>query len=451
MAKLSGRLRAPVSVAATAIACGLALSPVASSAAGAAGAEPTVGNSYAQTIQLDPRTAGLSYQITFGAALANHQNTVARAQAQTANMGVIGTALVAPGCDGSDGYIPPDSLPTPVKVDSREDGAAEGKTEHTGPWEQTARATDKPFSESFTKLAPFSLGGIVTVLGGISRSTSGLDKDGKPLTTADVKISGIDVLNGVVRLEGLHWHSASRVGQVDPATSFSVENAKFSGVSAPNANALEALERANLVLLPFGIQLGTPKIHTDNGTTFVDPLRIAIVESNLRDQVVARITSAAQPLREQVFGYLIENAPCEYNPAALILVTDILTLSVTGGGSLGINLGGTQATVKKLEAASLAPGVTVPTAPSNAGSGTSPYPIVDDSARDTPVPPLTNLDTSGSTGTDTGGGTRRAIRASDTDDNDNAMWVALAVIGLGLALVEGEVRIRRNAAKAVAS
>lgn len=417
-----------------------------------AGAAPTsvagAGNSFAQTIQLDPRTAGLSYQITFGAALANHQNTVARAQAQTANMGVIGTALTAQTCDGSDPYFSSDSLPKPVKVDSREDGAAAGKTEHSGPWEQTARATEKPYAESFTRLAPFSLGGIVTMLGGISRSTSGLDDKGKPLTTADVQIAGIDFLNGAVTLEGLHWHSASRPGKVDPATQFSIEGIKIAGVDAPDEPGPDALDAVNLVLNPLGIELRMPKIHTDNGTTFVDPLRVAIIESRARDQIAGRITDAIQPLREQVFGYLIDNAPCEYNPSSLVLVADILTLSLTGGGSMGINFGGTQAAVRNIETASLQPFTFAPSVDSNVASGnvgsgsgfTSGF-----GSGDSGLAPVVDLDSGGSSGN---GGVRRALPASTSDADDNAMWVALAVIGLGAVLVEGELRLRRRAGRA---
>ncbi|MEY2470159.1 MAG: hypothetical protein QOF21_2857, partial [Actinomycetota bacterium] len=39
-----------------------------------------------------------------------------------------------------------------------------------------------------------------------------------------------------------------------------------------------------------------------------------------------------------------------------------------------------------------------------------------------------------------------ALPASSTNESDNAKWVALAVIGLGLVLVEGELRLRRRSA-----
>ena len=234
MLRNAGRGRALGVGALAALCCGVALGSVAPVTR--AGAADTVaagaGNSFAQTIQLDPRTAGLSYQITFGASLASHQNTVSRGQAQTANMGVIGSALTAPGCDGADPAIAPETLPTPVKVDSREPGAAEGKTEHTGSWEQTARATAKPFAESYTKLSPVDIGGIITFEGGSTRTTSGLDKDDKPQATAEVNIAGISILGGLVKLDGLRWRSASRPDQKDPTTMFTIESVKIANVSA---------------------------------------------------------------------------------------------------------------------------------------------------------------------------------------------------------------------------
>lgn len=446
MKNIAGRRRALGVGAAVALCSGLAfggLAPVATVADAATTVQPGTGNSFAQTLQIDPRTAGLSYQITFGASLANHQNQVSRAQAQTANMGVIGSALVAPGCDGADPAISPETLPTPVKVDSREPGAAEGKTEHTGSWEQTARASEKPFAESYTKLSPVDMGGIVTFMGGSTRTTSGLDQNDKPVATADVNIAGISFMGGLVKLEGLHWRSASRPDEKDKTTLFSIESVKIANVSTPNADALSLIDTANLVLLPLGIFIGTPKIHTDGGTTFVDPLRIAIVESKQRDMLANQIVKTVQPLREAVFGFLLENAPCEFSPASLILVTDILTLSVTGGGSMGLNFGGTQAAARKIEAASFSFG-SVPTAPSSSGVVNS-APIIS-APVDLGGLPTVDLDTgsSGATNNGTGNGTRRALPASSSDDSDNAMWVAIAVIGLGLVLVEGELRLRRR-------
>jgi hypothetical protein len=439
------RLRAlGVGGVAAALLGGLAFGAVPSNASAAAPVAAGFGHAASQTFQIDPRTAGLSYQVTFGAAIADHQNTVARAQAQIANFGLIGSAATAPGCNGAPPVISPDYLPKNVRVDSRDAGAAKGKSEVNGPFEQTARASERPFADAYTKIAPLDLGGVVSFLGGKSETTSGLDDSDKPQSVAEVNISGISFVGGVVALEGLHWRSASRPDGKDPTSLFSIDNVKIAGVDAPNADAFAAIDLANLVLLPLGISISVPKVHTENNTTFVDPLRVGIVPSKRRDAVVGTLYSAVQPVRQAVFQFLLDNTPCEISPASAILVADIVTLSVTGGGSMAFNVGGTQAQTKKLDPVTSVFGDTPPSAsvlPSFDTRDNGIVPTFGGPSALGDIPPVANLDTSGSGG---GGGSRRALPASASNDDDNAMWVAIAVIGLGAVLVEGELRLRRR-------
>jgi len=428
---------------AAALCSGLAFGAIPTNASAAAPVAAGFGHAASQTFQIDPRTAGLSYNATFGAAIADHQNSVARAQAQIANFGLIGSALTAPGCNDAPAPISSEFLPKSVRVDSREPGAAKGKSEVNGPFEQTARASERPFADGYTKIAPLDLGGIVTFLGGKSQATSGLDENDKPQSTAEVNVGGISFLGGLVVLEGLHWRSASRPDGKDATSLFSIESVKIAGVTAPNADALSAVDGANLVLAPLGIYIGVPKIHTENNTTFVDPLRVGIVPSRQRDALLATVISGVRPIREAVFQFILDNSSCEYSPAAAILVADIITLSVSGGGSMAFNVGGTQAQTKKLDAVTSVFGNTgssTPAAPSISSGGTGSFPISDGASGVSDLPPITefNNDTSG------GSGARRALPASTSDDNDNAMWVAIAVIGLGAVLVEGELRMRRR-------
>ena len=424
---------------------GLALGVVPASRAGAATA-PGFGHSAALTFQIDPRTAGLGYQVTFGASLADHQNTVARAQAQTANFGLIGTAASAPNCQGDPAVIKPEYLPKPVRVDSRQPGADQGTTETMGPFTQSARASARPFAESSTTIAPLDLGGVVSFMGGASHSTSGLDASDKPVSTAETDIGGISLGGGAVELQGLHWRSASRPGASDPTSSFWIDSVKIAGVAAPKGDGLSAIDTANVVLLPLGFFIGVPKVHTDNGTTFVDPLRIAIVPSQLRDSAARPVLSGAQPIRQAVFQFLLDRSPCQYSPSSAILVADIITLSVTGGGSMGFNVGGTQAQTLNLPPSSVGydfgSSNTAASLPNfNSGAATTPGAFTNDGTLPT-IPPTEVLGNGRSNGT---GGNAQALPASSAHESDNAKWVALAVIGLGLALVEGELRLRRRA------
>jgi len=176
-----GRVRAlGVGGVAVALCSGLAFGAISTNASAAAPVAAGFGHAAGRTFQIDPRTAGLSYQVTFGSAIADHQNSVARAQAQIANFGLIGSAMTAPGCNDSPAPISAEYLPKPVRVDSREPGAAKGKSEVNGPFEQTARASERPFADAYTKIAPLDLGGVVTFLGGRPQSTSELDDQDKP-------------------------------------------------------------------------------------------------------------------------------------------------------------------------------------------------------------------------------------------------------------------------------
>ncbi len=444
MQSLKPRVRALGLVVAVALCAGLALGTVPTTVSAAAPVAAGFGHAAAQTFQIDPRTAGLSYQVTFGSAIADHQNSVARGQAQIANFGLIGSALTAPGCNDSPAPIPADTLPKSVRVDSRDPGAAKGKSEVNGPFEQTARASERPFADAYTKIAPLDLGGVVAFLGGKAESTSGLDDNDKPQSVAEVNIAGISFVGGIVKLEGLHWRSASRPDVKDPTTLFSIDAVKIAGTDAPTADPFAAIDIANLVLVPLGIQIAVPKIHTENNTTFVDPLRVGIVPSKQRDAIAGQAFSAIQPIRQAVFQFLLDSFPCEYSPAAAILVADIITLSVTGGGSMAFNLGGTQAQTRKLDAVTSPFGdfkTATPSLPDVGSTDTGSFPLVDNGANAGDLPPITQFDNGTSNGN---GATRRALPASTSDGNDNAMWVAIAVIGLGAVLVEGELRMRRR-------
>ena len=215
---------------AAAVCCGLALGDTPK--VGAISPNAGFGHAASSTLQIDPRTAGLSYAFTFGATIADHTNNVARGQAQTANAGLIGTALAAPACDGGPGYITPDQLPRPVRVDSRDPGADTGKVEKSGATSQSAMATNRPFARGTTEMAPLDIEGAVTMLGARDESTSGVDESGHTLATATADIAGISLAGGLVVLEGLHWRSASRPDGSEKSSTFRIDNVTLAGQRA---------------------------------------------------------------------------------------------------------------------------------------------------------------------------------------------------------------------------
>ena len=195
--------------------------------------------------------------------------------------------------------------------------------------------------------------------------------------------------------------------------------------------------------MPLGLNIQLPRVHTENGTTFVDPLRIGVVPSPTRDQIAGTVIGGAQPLRQAIFQFMLDNASCDTNPAPLILAADIVTLSITGGGSFNLNFGGTQAQTKNIPApkndfvGSNAPGVSpgqpvaAPAYPPSVG--------VLDGSLDTPTPEFLEPDgTRGNSG-------RQALRAAESkDEGDNALLLALVVLALGALLIQGDLaRMRR--------
>lgn len=416
----------------------MTLGPITGAGASAATSEPSFGHSFAQTLQLDPRTAGLSYAVTFGAALADHTNNVARAQAQMVNFGVIGTAATTASCPNSEPPIDPKYLPKPTRVDSREPGAEDGKTTKNGPFEEDARASSRPFADAASTIAPLDLAGVITFANSKAESTSGVDTAGRTIATGQVDVGSVSLVNGLVKLEGLHWRSASEPGKADPSSKFWIDRVAIAGVPVPQSDAFATLDRVNTALAPLGLVVSLPKIHTDNDTTFVDPLRIGIVPSATRDQLARPVINGAQPVRQAVFQYLLDHTPCAYSPASIILVADVLTLAATGGGSMNVNIGGTQAQTKDLPPVTgfdFAAGAAPRTNVSAADIATTPPPA------EFVSPPALYL---GDAPKEPPGRTRAALPAVRTKPADNAWWVALAVIGLGAVLVEGELRLRRR-------
>ena len=72
----------------------------------------------AQAFALMPHTGGFAYTITGGSSIADYRGTLAQAESQSLDFGLIGTSLTAEGCDGSKPTISSDQLPQPLIAES---------------------------------------------------------------------------------------------------------------------------------------------------------------------------------------------------------------------------------------------------------------------------------------------------------------------------------------------
>lgn len=360
-------------------------------ASGQESVEPGRGSAYAQGYKIDPRSGRLSFGLTYGMALAGHQNIVAVGEARSLDLGVIGGTLAGEGCDGGDPTYPREDQPQPLVVRSGEDGAAEGKTENENGVEKRARAEATPLANSVAITA--AAGDPAAVLIGSTRSetTSGI-VDGKRVAQAITDVSELRIGDGALVIKGLRWEAAWQSAPDEKVTgTFTIEGVSVGGQAQPTSgDGAKDLAQLKPLLDPLGIRIDPPTPRNESGISFVDPLRIGIVPSEARDSVTGGLINALQPVREALVNALIEQ---DCGNAAYITIADIALGSVTGAGSLNLELGGVTAQSADLGATSLL-GSLQPFTP--------PTPLLTD-------PGVPSLGTSGSTGGSTGGTTSSGV------------------------------------------
>jgi hypothetical protein len=327
---------------------------VAPAIAGTPATDKTAGtaSATATSYKVNPTTASLSIGVTFGISLAGYTNQVAQAESRGIDLGIIGTTLAAQGCDGGDPSLAADKQPQPLHADSRdgkpgshsEPEAISGQTIPVITKEAEANAT--PYAESNTTTAPLTgSGGIISINGAHSRAVTQITKGTRDaLATVDIGSVGIP---GVFELAGLHWSAESQSGAVDANNgSFTIGSLKVLGQSLPTADALSALDAANTLLAPMGLQFVLPKAHTEAGILFVDPLMLRVVPSPTRDAISGGILGAVQPVRESLYDALLKQ---DCGNATYITVSDIAVGSITGAGSFSLELGGVQTKAEELK------------------------------------------------------------------------------------------------------
>jgi hypothetical protein len=412
------------------------------SASGQEAVEPGLGSAYAQGVKVDPRSGRLSFGITYGLALAGHQNNVAVAEARSVDLGVIGTTLAGEGCDGGDPTYPKEDQPQPLVVRSTEEGSSEEKVETENGVEKRAVATADPSARSVATTAASGDPAVVEIGATRSITESGV-LDGARVARAITEVSGVSFAGGQVELKGLRWEAAFQTAPVEEATgSFTIEGITVAGerLPIPGDNPTEQLAEANAVLEPLGFRITPPTVRNESGIQFVDPMRIGIVPSTARESALGPVFSGLQPVRESVFDALIE-ADC--SSASMITVLDIVLNSVTGAGSLNMELGGVTASSNEIAftsflgglggAPSLPPLSSGDSSPSLGGGGDSGASLSGGSSAPAgsaaPAPPSPAATPGGD-----GGGTEQAI--ADVEPISGSRGGALAGVGLGgLALL----------------
>lgn len=317
----------------------------------ASGAEPFVnGTSFATATvsRVAPGVGDLSLAITGGTATAEVRNQLAQAQAQSVDLGLIGSSLTATPCDGGNASIRPEQLPQPTRVDNRK-GDAIAKSyempvagETLGGGREEARATLQPLSQALATSIAGDFG-LVKLGGGRAESTTRVIDNAarEALATSE---GSIDIA-GVVKLTGLKWTARHRTG-AGAVTSGTFELGSAAAFGAPlSTSQLAPLEAAvNTALALTGIRVELP--HIERFTEPADlvrvtPLRVIIEDSPIGSMVLGPVLGATRVQREQLFTEIVKRY-CR--ASSLLLVGDISLSVASGTGFMALEFGGAEAT-----------------------------------------------------------------------------------------------------------
>lgn len=330
--------------------------------------------------KIAPGVGSLELALANGIAVAELKNRLAQAQAQSLDLGLIGTTLTAEGC--RDAALTADELPQPTRVDNRNGDAAASSDEvpladsTLGGGRESARATATSAEAVATSAS--SVGPVLEVAGGRAEAATQVIDGAAREARASV---GLDLtIAGTVTLGGLRWVAVHRTGRDPLATaSFDVGTAEVLGVPLP-LESLAAVEAAiNTVLEQTGISIEMPRVERFEEPTDlvrVTPMRIVLKDSPAGKTILG---PALDLTREQRFNLFNDLAGAICDAAGLLLVGDIGVSIASGTGFLAVELGGAEAISGELVAGNPFGPPTAPQGPAEppaATPGVAPPPVI---------------------------------------------------------------------------
>jgi hypothetical protein len=291
-----------------------------------------------------PGVGSLELALANGIAVAELKNQLTQAQAQSLDLGLIGTTLTAGTC--REPVVSPDQLPQPTRVDNRH-GDADATSDEApiadsmlAAGREAARASAVAAQAIATSAS--SIGPVLRLDGGQAEAATdvidGAARQARASVRANVTIAGL------VELGGLHWEALHRTG-ADPTAvaSFDVGTAKLLGVPLP-LEPLTTLEATlNAALAPTGIAIAFPRIERFEEPTDlvrVTPMRIVLKDSPLGQTLLG---PGLELTRQQRFDLFNQLAAAFCDAAGLLLVGDIGLSIASGTGFLAIEVGGAEA------------------------------------------------------------------------------------------------------------
>ena len=314
-----------------------------------------VGKASAGVLNIAPRAGQVSLGFTSGIAVAQFRNSLAEAQAQTADTGILGDSLFAESsCPSSLPDLP--SLPsaerpdTPTRVDSN-DGDVDLVEERApigvpgfGAGRQRAAAQQVP--RAFAESTPigFEVPGLIELGGGTATAESGV-VDGSAREAKAVAEASITIAD-TVTLSGMRWEALHRTGADAAKTGrFDIGRLEILGQVVPVPSDAAAAEMINAALAPVGLRVELPtvvEIVEPNDVVIVTPLRIQLKDSEPLRVGVGALLNARRTFREQVVNELAKD--CQTSSIALL--GDLGLLIAGGNGSIALDVGGADATTE---------------------------------------------------------------------------------------------------------
>jgi hypothetical protein len=350
------------------------------------------GNATAQAkaITVAPTTGGLNYAISLGISISDYQNMEAQSLSQTIDLGAIGTALEAAGCDGGPPTLNPKNVPAPVQAESVNgdqslNSSITPATSPIGAGNEAATVTTQPSATSLTQVSDITVpGGLLTVSGLTSSSHTAIDNGSTRTSTATSSIGSISLANGVVQLGNLTWKATQQTGAATTATgTFSIGSLTVAGAKvdtsqlSSTANPQTVLNIINTALSPVGLNVQWPTMSTlQDGTVQISPLTVGIDNNTLGQEVIGTNLGQAQTVRSAIVNGLL-GINCNF--ATPVLVGDIGIGVLAGGGNLNVSMGGASAATNNLAEQSPfgsgslpnGPAASVSTTSGNTGAGSS--------------------------------------------------------------------------------
>ena len=330
----------------------------------------------AQAISVAPTTGGLNYAISLGISISDYQDMEAQSLSQTIDLGAIGTALEAAGCDGGPPTLNPKNVPASVQAESvnGNQSLSDSITPASSPvgiGNESAVVTTQPSATSLTQVSDITVpGGLFTVSGLTSSSHTSVDNGSTRTSTATSNIGSISLDKGVVQLGNLVWTATQQTGAATTATgTFSIGSLTVAGVkfdssqltSSSTFNPQTVLNIINTALSPVGLNVQWPAMTTlQDGTVEISPLTIGIDNNTLGQEVIGTNLGQIQTVRSAIVNGLL-GLNCNF--ATPILVGDIGIGVLAGGGNLNVSLGGASASTNDLAEVSPFGSGSLPSAP----------------------------------------------------------------------------------------